>query len=93
METPKPTSSSELALKLIEVLKTVMTVVVVNMLEILRVRAQKAENKQAVAETDLKIMIKQKEAAEATSGKSDTDVISDFLASGGNGSSGGQPPK
>lgn len=93
MEAPKPTSSSELALKLIEVFKTVMTVFVVNMLEVLRVRAQKAENKQAVAETDLKIMIKQKEATEAASGKSDVDVISDFLATGGDGSSSNRPSK
>lgn len=93
METPKPVSSAQLGLKLMDMLKTVVTVFVVTMIEFLRVKAQKAEDKQAVAETDLKIITKQKEATEANSGKSDTDIISDFLASGSDGSSGDHPSK
>lgn len=91
MESQKPTSSTQLGIAFMEVLKAAATVFMATMMDFLRRKAQKAEDGRAVAETDLAIMTKQKKAEEAFSGKSDTDVISDFLATGGDGPRSGPP--
>ena len=77
---PKPTSTADLAIAILKFLQEVWGVVAVLLLGRARAKQRQAEDRTAVAETELEVVRATAEVEKANAKKDPADIIDNFLA-------------